>query len=141
MPPLLPTINASLNGLAGVFLLLGWQAIKANRIQHHRRYMMAALTASAAFLACYLYYHYTAAGITRYQGQGFLRALYFAILLSHTPLAALMTPFILAAVWFALKGNFTAHTRITRWLWPVWMYVSATGVIIYLMLYILPQSP
>lgn len=140
MPPLLPTINATLNGLAGVFLVLGWRAIRAQRRDVHKRFMIAALVASAAFLVCYLYYHYTAAGITRYQGQGLLRALYFFILLSHTPLAALMTPFILAAVWFAMKGNYTAHTRITRWLWPIWMYVSVTGVLIYLMLYILPQT-
>ncbi|MBX7257759.1 MAG: DUF420 domain-containing protein [Candidatus Hydrogenedentes bacterium] len=139
MPPLLPTINATLNGLAGVFLILGWRAIRSRRVEQHKQFMFMALLSSAAFLTCYLYYHFTAVGITRYQGQGILRALYFFILLSHTPLAALMTPFILAAVWFALKGNFTAHTRITKWLWPIWMYVSVTGVLIYLMLYLLPQ--
>jgi len=140
MPPLLPTINATLNGLAGVFLLLGWRAIKHRNIPQHRRFMLCSLTASATFLVCYLYYHFTQAGITRYQGHGILRPIYFAILLTHTPLAALMTPFIIAAVWFALKGNFDAHTRITRYLWPVWMYVSVTGVLIYVILYLLPQT-
>lgn len=138
--PVLPTINASLNGLAAVLLFLGWRAIKSGNRERHRALMIAALASSAAFLACYLYYHYTAVGLTRYQGQGILRYTYFLILLTHTPLAALMTPFILAAVWFAAKGQFAKHTRITRWLWPVWMYVSVTGVVIYLMLYILPQA-
>lgn len=137
--PLLPTINASLNGVAAVLLFLGWRAIKTGNRERHKKIMIAALVASATFLVCYLYYHYTAVGLTRYQGQGAMRAIYFAILLSHTPLAALMTPFILAAVYFALRGKFDTHTRITRWVWPVWMYVSVTGVLIYIMLYILPQ--
>ncbi len=137
--PLLPTINATLNGIAAVLLFLGWRAIKSGNRDRHKALMLAALVASAAFLTCYMYYHFTAAGITRYQGHGAMRILYFAILLSHTPLATLMTPFILAAVYFALKGRFEAHTRITRWLWPVWMYVSVTGVLIYVILYLLPQ--
>lgn len=138
--PLLPTINATLNGCAAVLLFLGWRAIKAGKRDTHRKIMMAALTASALFLVCYLYYHFTSRGITRYQGTGVMRYLYFTILLTHTPLAGLMTPFILAAVAFAMKGNFEAHKRITRWLWPVWMYVSVTGVVIYVILYLLPQS-
>jgi uncharacterized membrane protein YozB (DUF420 family) len=137
--PLLPTINASLNAVAAVLLFFGWRAIKSGNRERHKAIMIAALVASATFLVCYLYYHFTAVGLTRYQGQGFMRAIYFAILLSHTPLAALMTPFILAAVFFAMRGRFDAHTRITRWLWPVWMYVSVTGVLIYLILYVLPQ--
>ncbi|MCC6797985.1 MAG: DUF420 domain-containing protein [Candidatus Hydrogenedentes bacterium] len=136
--PLLPTINAVLNGSAAVLLFLGWRAIKSGRRDTHRNIMIAALTVSALFLACYLYYHYQV-GSVRYQGQGIARTLYFAILLTHTPLAGLMTPFILASVWFAYKQRFDIHTKLTKWVWPVWMYVSVTGVIIYLMLYILPQ--
>ncbi|GMW01430.1 MAG: hypothetical protein AMXMBFR84_25670 [Candidatus Hydrogenedentota bacterium] len=140
--PILPTVNATLNGLAAVFLLLGWIAIKKGRPEMHRYLMAAALVASATFLSCYLYYHYHA-GSVRYQGEGPMRMIYFAILLTHTPLAALMTPFVIAAVIFAMKGQYARHTRITRWLWPVWMYVSITGVVIYVMLYLLPhgQSP
>ena len=137
--PVLPTINATLNGCAAVLLFIGWRAIKTGKTDLHRKTMLAALTASALFLVCYLYYHLTTQGITRYHGIGFMRYLYFSILATHTPLAGLMTPFILAAVWLALKGRFDAHKRITRWLWPVWMYVSVTGVLIYLILYILPQ--
>jgi putative membrane protein len=137
--PLLPTINSTLNGIAAVLLFLGWRAIKSGNRDAHRNWMIAAFIASSLFLACYLYYHLTAAGITHYKGHGAMRVIYFAILITHVPLAGLMTPFILAAIWFAYKQRFDLHTRITRWLWPVWMYVSVTGVIIYLMLYILPQ--
>ena len=130
----LPTLNASLNATATVMLLLGWIAAKKYRVDWHRGFMMAALIASAAFLGCYLYYHATE-GSTPYQGEGALRMLYFIILFTHIPLAGLMVPFILAAVWFAFQAQIERHTRITKWLWPVWMYVSVTGVVIYVMLY------
>lgn len=136
--PLLPTINASLNLLATFFLLAGWVSIRRDRSAYftHRNLMVAALVASTLFLACYLYYHYTA-GSVRYQGEGILRYVYFFVLITHVPLAALMVPFILAAVWFAFRRQFARHVRITRWLWPVWMYVSVTGVVIYVMLYLM----
>jgi uncharacterized membrane protein YozB (DUF420 family) len=137
-PPLLPTVNAVLNGAASVFLVLGWFSIRAKKRGAHRNYMIAALVCSALFLSSYLYYHANV-GSVRYEGQGPVRVLYFAILLTHTPLAAVMTPFILAAVWFAFTGRFDRHTQITKRLWPVWMYVSVTGVLIYVMLYLLPQ--
>ncbi|MBI2433407.1 MAG: DUF420 domain-containing protein [Candidatus Hydrogenedentes bacterium] len=131
----LPAVNATLNFIATCFLLSGWIAIKLRHNQRvHTWMMVCALVSSAAFLSCYLYYH-AHAGSTPYQGQGPLRLLYFAILLTHIPLAGLMVPFILAAVYFAWRGKFSTHTRITRYLWPVWMYVSVTGVVIYLMLY------
>jgi putative membrane protein len=133
--PLLPTMNASLNAIATVLLLGGWWAIKNQRKDLHRNFMIAALVASAAFLTCYLYYHFTVVGVTRYNAESVLRYVYYAILITHVPLATLMTPFILAAVWFAYRGRFDLHTRITKRLWPVWMYVSVTGVVIYLMLY------
>lgn len=133
----LPTLNALLNGTAAVLLLLGWLAVKRGQVKRHRAFMVAALVASALFLSSYVTYHYMVPGPTRYQGEGLSRYLYFTILLTHTPLATLMVPFILAAVWFAYRGRFDRHVRITRILWPTWMYVSVTGVLIYLMLYVL----
>lgn len=133
--PLLPTINASLNGLSTVLLFAGWWAIQNRQKNLHRNFMLAALVSSAAFLSCYLYYHFTVVSVTRYAAEGIGRYIYYVILATHVPLAALMTPFILAAVWFAFRGRFDLHTRITKILWPVWMYVSVTGVVIYLMLY------
>ena len=130
-----PAINASLNFLATVFLLAGWWAIKVKHNTNlHRAMMGAALVSSALFLSCYLYYHFHT-GSTRFQQLGFIRLVYFTILFTHIPLAVLMVPFILAAVWAALKGNFVRHKKIVKWVWPVWMYVSVTGVIIYVMLY------
>lgn len=132
-----PTLNATLNGLAGIFLLSGFYAIKKNRQDAHRKLMIGALICSAVFLCSYLTYHYLKQGlVTKYEGEGVLRILYFFILLTHTPLAALIVPFCVAAVWFAYKKQFDRHTRITRWLYPAWLYVSITGVLIYLMLYI-----
>lgn len=135
----LPTLNAALNGCAAGFLLAGYVAVKRRAVRLHQWFMAGALASSALFLTSYLYYHYTAGAVTRYEGAGFMRALYFAILLTHTPLAALMAPAILLAVWYAWRRRYDRHTQITRWLWPVWMYVSVTGVAIYLMLYVLPQ--
>ncbi len=131
-----PTINAFLNAVAGIFLLLGWKAIKAGKQSLHRQYMISALCASFLFLCSYCTYHYLSPGVTRYQNEGILRVIYFFILLTHTPLAVIIVPFCLAAVWQTMKGNYPAHVRITRWLWPAWMYVSVTGVLIYLMLYV-----
>lgn len=131
----LPTVNACLNLTAAIFLLLGWRAIRNKKPDTHRRFMFAALTASCLFLISYLTYHFTTVGITKYQGEGIARIIYFSILLTHTPLAVIIVPFCIAAVYFALKGDFKRHVRITRWLMPVWLYVAVTGVIIYLMLY------
>lgn len=130
-----PAINATLNGIAALFLLGGWFAIKIlKRRDLHKYAMISALVCSAAFLSCYVYYHYHT-GHTVYQGQGLIRYVYFGILMTHIPLAVLMVPFILAAVWFALRGRYDRHVKIVRYVWPVWMYVSVTGVLIYLMLY------
>ena len=131
-----PTINASLNALSFVFLLLGWRAIKQKNKVLHKKFMLAALTTSSIFLISYVTYHAMIHGVTRYQGAGLSRAIYFLILGTHTPLAAAIVPFCIAAVYFALKSRFDKHVRITRYLLPVWLYVSLTGVIIYLMLYI-----
>jgi putative membrane protein len=132
----LPTLNACLNACATLFLLLGWVAIRRkNRVQHARM-MIGALIASTAFLTSYVYYHTHVTMMTPYTGQGFLRSLYFFILCTHIPLAILIVPFIFAAVWFAIRGQFERHKKITRRLFPVWMYVSITGVLIYLLLYV-----
>ena len=131
----LPMVNALLNAIAACFLLAGWIAIHGLHSEElHKRMMIAALATSAAFLTCYLIYH-AQAGSVPYHREGMLRVLYFAILIPHIILAGLMVPFILAAVYFAWRQRFDIHVKITRWLWPVWMYVSVTGVIIYLMLY------
>ncbi len=132
-----PTINASLNGLAGVFLYLGYRAVKKGNTALHRQHMVTALICSALFLACYLTYHYLKKGlVTRYEEEGVLRIIYLAILISHTILAAIVPPAAITAVVHAVRGNFVKHIRITRWLYPVWIYVSITGVIVYLMLYV-----
>ncbi len=134
--PFFPTLNACLNLTAGILLFLGWRAIRNKKSAVHKKFMVAALAASFLFLVSYLTYHLTTVGVTRYQGQGLLRAVYFSILLTHTPLAVIIVPFCVRAVYFALRGDFLRHVRITKWLLPVWMYVSVTGVLIYLMLYI-----
>lgn len=134
--PIFPTINASLNALAGIFLFMGWRAIKAENKQRHRIYMILAFGSSILFLISYVTYHALIHGVTRYQGRGILRPIYFFILLTHTPLAIVIVPFSVAAIVHASRKNFASHVRLTRWLWPTWMYVSVTGVVIYLMLYI-----
>lgn len=133
----LPTVNACLNGTAFLLLLGGWQAIKAGNRERHQKFMIAALVASALFLCSYVTYHFLAHGmVTHYRGTGAWRFIYFTILLTHTPLAVAIVPFCAMAVYQAYKGNFVAHVKITRWLFPAWVYVSVTGVVIYLMLYI-----
>ena len=132
----LPTLNATLNACAGIFLLLGWRAIKAKDQKTHTKYMIAAMICSGLFLCSYVTYHILVHGVTRYQHAGVWRGIYFFVLGTHTPLAMIILPFSIIAVWHAAHKNFKKHTQITRWLLPVWMYVSVTGVIVYLMLYI-----
>jgi len=132
----IPTLNASLNGVATLLLMAGWMAIRQGRRLLHMRLMVSALAVSALFLGFYLYYHYNAGAMTPYEKTGLIRWVYFTILITHIPLAMLVVPGCLVAVWHAVRGRFDRHVRITRWLWPVWMYVSVTGVLIYLMLYV-----
>lgn len=132
----LPALNACLNFTAGVLLFWGWRAIRNKKTAAHKRFMIAALAASFLFLVFYLTYHLTTVGVTRYHGQGVMRVVYFFILLTHTPLAVIIVPFCLRAVYFAMRGDFARHVRITKWLLPVWMYVSVSGILIYLMLYV-----
>ncbi len=114
------------------------EAIKTGKPERHNKLMISAVLVSAVFFACYLYYHanYPA---TPYGGEGGMRMLYFAVLVPHVILAMVMLPGIFALLFFALKERFELHRKIARWVWPVWVYVSITGVLVYLMLYILPQ--
>lgn len=130
----LATVNAALNLTSATLLTIGYVNIKRGRQETHRRFMLAALTSSALFLISYLIYHYTV-GSVPYPRQDWTRPVYFAILIPHVLLAALMVPFILVAVRHALKQRFEKHRRIMRWVWPVWMFVSVSGIVVYLMLY------
>jgi len=132
----LPTINAGLNLLSTCFLLLGYINIKRGNRDTHKKFMVSALVSSALFLFFYLYYH-SQVGSVPYPYFNWTRPVYFTVLIPHVLFAAGMIPFILMAVWFAFRGQFEKHRKIVHWLWPVWMYVSISGVVIYLMLYIL----
>lgn len=135
-----PHLNASLNALSGLFLLTGFYFITRRRVAAHRLCMLSASTVSAAFLVSYLTHHalrtyYLGLGPTRFTGEGVIRPIYFTILTSHTVLAALVAPFVIATLWRALKGRYDSHRRLARLVFPVWIYVSVTGVIVYLLLY------
>jgi uncharacterized membrane protein YozB (DUF420 family) len=130
----LPTVNALLNGTAGVLLLSGWLLIRRGRINAHRRCMLGAFATSCVFLACYVVYH-AQAGSRPFTGQGAVRVLYFAILITHVILAAGIVPLALMTLVRGLRRDDARHRQIARWTFPLWMYVSVTGVVIYLMLY------
>jgi len=129
----LPALNASLNSLSTIFLTAGYILIRRKRETAHRNCMVAALVTSSLFLASYLYYHYHA-GRTVFPDNWF-RPYYLILLLTHTVLAVVIVPLIVAAVVQAVRGRFESHRKITRWTWPMWMYVSVTGVLIYFLLY------
>ena len=134
----LPAVNASLNGLASVLLVVGLLLVKAGHRTAHARVMVAALLVSAVFLACYLYYHFVVVpelGHTPFRGTGRARTLYYVLLISHVLLAAIDLPMILRTLWLAHRGDFERHRRWARWTWPVWFYVSVTGVLVYFALY------
>jgi uncharacterized membrane protein YozB (DUF420 family) len=130
----LPALNAVLNTLSAVCLAAGWFLIRAGRREAHKRAMIAALVSSTLFLASYLVYH-AQVGSVRFQGQGPIRTLYFAILISHTILAVAVVPLALVTLVHALRERFDRHRRIARFALPVWGYVSVTGVVVYWMLY------
>jgi putative membrane protein len=135
----LPALNASLNGLSAVLLAAGYYFIRQGRIRRHRNCMIGAVATSTLFLASYLYYHANVEALTRFEHPWF-RPVYLAILISHTILAMVLLPLVLVTLYRAARGQFERHQRIARWTWPVWIYVSVTGVIIYLLLYqIFPQ--
>jgi uncharacterized membrane protein YozB (DUF420 family) len=130
----LPALNATLNGLAGTFLVAGYVLIRRGEAMLHRRCMLAALATSTLFLVSYVTYH-ASAGSRPFPGQGVIRPVYFAILISHVVLAAIIVPLALMTARHGLRGQFVRHVRIARWTLPIWLYVSVTGVVIYVMLY------
>jgi len=130
----LPALNASLNAISGVLLVIGYVLIRRGRWQAHRNVMLTAVACSVLFLTSYLIYHYHA-GSVPYEGQGALRTVYFTILISHMILAATVPVLAVITVSRALGKRFDQHRRIARWTLPIWLYVSVTGVIVYLMLY------
>ena len=130
----LPALNASLNALASVFLTTGYVLIRRGRQHAHKRCMLLALTTSALFLTSYVIYHANA-GSVPFPGVGAIRVVYFAVLIPHVLLAATIVPLALVTTARGLRGDYVRHRRIARWTLPLWLYVSVTGVIVYLMLY------
>lgn len=136
----LPLLNACLNGTSAILLTIGYIQIKKQRQTAHRNCMVAAFITSTLFLISYLYYHYHAK-TTRFLEPQWFRPIYLTILLTHTVLATIIVPMVLVTFWRAIKQQWESHIRIARWTWPIWMYVSVTGVVIYLILYqIFPQA-
>lgn len=129
-----PVLDASLNGTSAVLLLTGRSLIKRGHMAAHRAVMITALVSSSLFLGSYLYYHWHV-GSVHFQGQGWTRPVYFSILISHTILAAVIVPMIIITLSRALRERFDRHRAIARWTYPLWLYVSITGVVIYVMLY------
>lgn len=130
----LPALNAVLNGSAAVLLVLAWLKILGGNREAHRKLMLAAVVLSGLFLLSYLTYH-ALHGSRRFEGPPGVRRVYLGILLTHTVLAAVNLPLVIVTLWRALKGRFAEHRRIARWTFGIWLYVSVTGVVIYLMLY------
>jgi uncharacterized membrane protein YozB (DUF420 family) len=130
----LPAMNAALNATSALLITTGWALIRRGRRQAHRRVMLAAVACSTAFLVSYLAYHFQV-GSVRFQGQGPIRTVYFAILLTHTILAVAIVPLVLVTLSHGLRERYDRHRRIARVTMPLWLYVSVTGVVIYWMLY------
>jgi uncharacterized membrane protein YozB (DUF420 family) len=133
----LPAVNATLNGLAGVLLVAGYWAIRSRLVQLHKTLMISAFATSTVFLACYLYLHFVVRNgrPTAFTTEGWPRTVYLAILLSHTILAAVVAVLAPWTLILGLRGRFDRHRRIARWTFPIWLYVSVTGVVVYVMLY------
>ena len=131
----LPAVNASLNGLSAVFLTTGFVFIKRGNKIAHRNCMIAAFCTSVIFLGCYLTYHTSVQTVTHFRNPEWFRPIYLAILLTHTILAIVIVPMILITLNRARLQRFELHKKIARWTWPLWMYVSVTGVVVYLLLY------
>jgi uncharacterized membrane protein YozB (DUF420 family) len=130
----LPAINASLNALSGVLLIVGYGLIRARRIAVHRRVMIAAFATSSLFLVCYVIYH-AQVGSVRFTRHGFVRPLYFTILITHVTLAAAVLPLAIVTLSRGLNARYDRHRAIARWTFPIWLYVSVTGVLVYVLLY------
>ena len=137
---ILPHLNATLNATSGVFLMFGFYFIMTRQVGRHRACMISASMVSALFLICYVTHHvirtyYFGIGPTKFTGEGIVRPVYFTILTSHTVLATIVAPFVLLTLWRGLKGKFDKHKKLARLVYPIWLYVSVTGVVVYLMLY------
>ena len=130
----LPALNATLNLISAILLGTGYVFIRRKNIRAHKACMIAALVTSTVFLISYLIYHYNV-GSVRFTKQGWVRPVYFFILITHVTLAAVILPLVLRTAYLAFRSRFKQHVRIARWTFPLWMYVSVTGVIVYLMLY------
>jgi len=130
----LPAVNASLNALSGILLACGYTLMRQRRIELHRRFMIAAFAASSLFLVCYVIYH-AQVGSVPFPRQGFVRLFYFVILITHVVMAATVPPLAIITLTRGLKGRYPQHRRIARWTFPIWMYVSVTGVLVYVLLY------
>ncbi len=137
---ILPHVNASLNATSALLLTAGYFFIRRKRVTAHKICMVSALVVASLFLISYLTYHYHV-GSVRFTGKGWIRPVYFSILISHTVLAATIVPLALVTLRRALKGRFDKHVRIARWTLPLWLYVSVTGVVVYWMLYHLRHPP
>jgi len=136
---LLPTFNALLNATTGILIVTGYVMIKRKKIKQHRACMVAAVVTSAVFLVSYIVYH-SYHGASRFAGSGLARPVYFTILISHTTLALVIVPLVIVTLRRALGARFERHRKIARWTFPMWVYVSVTGVVVYLMLYHLYPS-
>jgi|SRR5215471_11052159 len=131
---LFPALNASLNGASAILITTGRALIRRRRVRLHRACMITAVVTSSLFLVSYLYYHAHVHSV-HFPGQGWVRPVYFAILISHTLLAAAVVPLVVLSLSYGLRERFDRHRRISRWTYPVWLYVSVTGVVVYIMLY------
>jgi uncharacterized membrane protein YozB (DUF420 family) len=129
-----PAINATLNATSGVLLVIGYLLIRARRIEAHRRVMLAACASSSLFLVCYVGYH-AQVGSVPFTRQGFVRPLYFTVLITHVVLAAATLPLAIVTLSRGLKARYARHRAIARWTLPIWLYVSVTGVLVYVLLY------
>jgi uncharacterized membrane protein YozB (DUF420 family) len=130
----LPAVNASLNGISAIFLMTGYLLIRRGARTPHKRCMLGALTTSTLFLVCYVIYHWQV-GSKPFPGGGIARLVYLTILITHVILAVTILPLALVTTWRGLTSQFARHVQIARWTFPVWLYVSVTGVVIYVMLY------
>ena len=129
----LSAVNAALNSLSTVFLLLGFREIRARNFAKHMRFMISAFVTSALFLVSYIVYHHFV-GDTPFTGQGFIRSVYFFILISHIVLSIFVVPLVLSSFLFAFSGKFITHRKVSKWTFPIWLYVSVTGVMVFFML-------
>ena len=129
----LSAVNAALNSLSTVFLLLGFREIRARNYAKHMRFMISAFVTSALFLVSYIVYHHFV-GDTPFKGQGFIRPVYFFILISHIVLSIFVVPLVLSSFLFAFSGKFSTHRKVSKWTFPIWLYVSVTGVMVFFML-------